>query len=338
MPPCSPKRPLFRLLPWLALAGCLDSSAPRPALLANPISLEAGPPSSPAPPPLPERTSCQGLTLGTGTWDETLVHAGQVRHYRVHVPEGYAPTRPTPVVLAFHGYAADEREQEALSRLSDEADARGFIAVYPRALEGEEPAGWNAGICCGTGQHTRVDDVGFVDTLLAELDSRVCVDTQRVYATGFSNGGFFAYRLACERAEQFAAIAPVASVEGYGPCTPARPVAVMHFHGTRDATIAYEGGTHPLVAGPFPSARESVERWAWRDGCTIRPVTTWQRGDSTCESALSCDEGSAVILCTVNGGGHTWPGGLVPPELGATTHDLDATREMWRFFSAHPRR
>ncbi len=289
-------------------------------------------------PPLPERTACHGLTVGAGTRDWTLEHEGRTRHYRVHVPTDYVPTRPTAVVLAFHGYAADESQQEALSRLSEEADARGFIAVYPRALEGEEPAGWNAGSCCGTGVHARVDDVGFVDALLAELDSRVCVDTRRVYATGFSNGGFFAYRLACERAGQLAAIAPVAGAEGFGPCEPSRPVAVLHFHGTDDATILYTGGTHPLVDGPFPSARESVERWARRDGCTGNPVTTWQRGDSTCETSPSCAEGSAVTLCTVRGGGHTWPGGLVPPELGATTHDLDATRELWHFFSAHPRR
>ena len=79
-----------------------------------------------------------------------------------------------------------------------------------------------------------MDDVGFVDALLADLDTRVCVDTHRTYAMGISNGGYFAYRLACERASRFAAVAPVSGPENVSPCTPGRAVPVMHFHGTAD--------------------------------------------------------------------------------------------------------
>lgn len=312
---------------------------------------EYGPPAAPAPAPLPERASCSGLTVGPGTYNWTVTHEGRTRHYRVRIPQSYDATKPRPAVLSFHGYGSDELEQEGLSEMSLMAEARDFIAVYPRGLNQNELAGtmdpqaqdtrsWNAGICCGAAQSSRVDDVAFVDALLADLDTRVCLDTHRIYATGLSNGGFFSYRLACERAGQIAAIAPVAGMAGFEPCTPGRPVSVMHFHGTDDQVIRYEGGNIPFVGGPYVSAQDSVAGWANRNTCrgsSGRP--TYDQGDSTCTTYTNCSQGSAVTLCTVQGGGHTWPGGLIPPEsgLGNTTQDLDATEQMLLFFEAHPR-
>jgi polyhydroxybutyrate depolymerase len=307
-----------------------------------------GPASPPAPAPLPERTSCNGLTVGPGTYDLNLTHAGRTRAYRVHVPTGYNPTRPTPAVLSFHGFSANELEQEGLSRMSQQANASGFIAVYPRGLNQPEVTGapdpraedtrsWNAGVCCGPSQISRVDDVSFVDALLADLDTRVCLDTKRIFATGLSIGAFFSYRLACERSGQFAAIAPVAGMEGFGPCSPERPVAVMHFHGTDDPAILYTGGGPIPFGGTYPSAEQSTSAWTLRNACTGGSQTTYDVGDSTCVTSTGCAQNADVTLCTVRGGGHTWPGGLMPPELGYTTQDLDATRQMWLFFSAHPR-
>jgi len=335
-------------LPLLTALACSDRYiGPRRGVdpLAN--VPDRGLPSAPAPAPLPARTTCAGRIGLTGTQQWSVTHEGRTRSYRVHLPPGYDATRPTPAVFAFHGYASDEHELEALSGLNPEADASGFIVVYPRGLNRTELTGgsapgdedtraWNAGICCGPARDEHVDDVGFVDTLLADLDTRVCLDPRRLYATGFSNGAFLAYRLACERSAHFAAIAPVAGAEGHGPCEPGRPVPVMHFHGTDDATIRYPGGTHELLSAPYPSAAESVARWAERDGCTGNPSNTYARGDSACDTYAPCSRNAAVTLCTSRGAGHTWPGGLVPPDLGATTRDLDATREMWRFFAAHP--
>jgi polyhydroxybutyrate depolymerase len=285
--------------------------------------------------------------VGVGTYDWNITHEGRTRLYRVHVPPGYDPARPTAAVLSFHGYSSDEREQEALSRMSQEADTQGFIAVYPRGLNQQEltgttdpqaadTRGWNAGVCCGPAQLTRVDDVGFVDALLADLDTRVCLDTKRVYATGLSTGGFFSYRLACERAGQFAAIAPVAGMAGFGPCTPSRPVAVMHFHGSEDPTISIGGGSIPF-GGSFPSATESVAGWANLNFCTGFTDTTFDQGDSTCVTHTGCSQNAEVTFCTVRGGGHNWPGGLTWPGSGYVSSDLNATQEMWRFFSAHRR-
>ncbi|HYO60242.1 PHB depolymerase family esterase [Archangium sp.] len=328
---------------------CSDRTTdPGPETEPPPQVPNFGPPAAPAPAPLPERAFCSGLTVGPGTYDWNVTHEGRTRLYRVHVPPGYDPAAPTPAVLAFHGFGSNEQEQEGLSRMSQEADAQGFIAVYPRGLNQTEVTGnadpryedtrsWNAGVCCGPSQISRVDDVAFVDALLADLDTRVCLDTKRIYATGLSNGGFFSYRLACERSGQIAAIAPVAGMEGFAPCSPVRPVSVMHFHGTDDRTIYYQGGNNIPFGGPYPSAQDSVARWASRDVCTGDTLSTYDQGDSSCRTYTHCGQDTAVTLCTVQGGGHTWPGGLIPPEYGHTTQDLDATREMWRFFETHPR-
>ncbi|HYI03190.1 alpha/beta hydrolase family esterase [Hyalangium sp.] len=325
------------LLLLAGAAGCSDDPPP-----ATP---DAGP-SGNTYPPIVDRTSCSGLTVGPGNYEWTLTHEERTRTYRVHVPPGYVATKPTPTVVAFHGFGSNELEQEGLSLMTQVADEEGFIAVYPRgvnypeALRTTSDAGyedsrsWNAGGCCGPAQIYGVNDVDFVEALFAELDKRVCVDTRRTYATGLSNGAFFSYRLACERAERFAAIAPVAGSENVLPCEPSRAVPVMHFHGTADPTIPYEGGTIPL-GRPYPSAPDTVAKWAERNGCKGPQQETFRQGDSTCRTHTGCT--APATLCTVQSGGHTWPGGLMPAEYGYTTKNLDATREMWRFFETHPR-
>ncbi len=296
-------------------------------------------------PTVPERTACTGLTAGPGTHDWTVEHDGRTRHYRVHVPAGYDATRPTAAVLAFHGFGSNELEMEGLTGLSTLADAEGFLAVYPRGLSASDISGrgsdgtsrgWNAGGCCGPSRSAKVDDVGFVDAVLADLDTRVCVDTRRTFATGFSNGGFFSYRLACERASRFAAVAPVAGMEGVSTCTPSRPVPVLHIHGTGDSVIRYDGGDNlGLFGGAYPSAEASVRRWAERNGCVGPTVETYQQGDSACTAATDCTPRTATAsLCTVQGGLHAWPGFT---DFNQGTPHLDATREAWMFFKARPR-
>lgn len=342
---------LFGALALLALTPRCSDSDDNPTPDAG--TPDAGTPDSGTPevPVVPDRTSCSGLTLGPGDHTFTLTHQGRTRTYRVHIPPQYDATKPTPTVLNFHGYASNELEQEALSQVSTVADAEGFIAVHPRGLNYPEAAGtapdsgtddtrsWNAGGCCGPAQIVGVDDVGFVDAMLSELSAKACVDSKRIFSTGLSNGGFFSYRLACERSQLIAAIAPVAGMEGLTPCSPRRPVPVLHFHGTADNTISYNGGSIPFGSA-YPPAPESVARWAQRNGCDGPLVETYRQGDSTCRTHTGCEpEAASATLCTVEGGGHTWPGGLIPPEagLGYTTKDLDATREAWRFFQAHPR-
>jgi polyhydroxybutyrate depolymerase len=179
-----------------------------------------------------------------------------------------------------------------------------------------------------------VDDIGFVRDLLATADDRLCVDDARIYSTGMSNGGFLSHRIGCELSDRIAAIAPVAGVNGMTSCAPSRPVPLMHFHGTADPLVPYTGST----SLGFISVPDSFAAWGARDGCTGDPVETFRNGDSHCATYQQCGAGADVTPCTVDNGGHTWPGGLPVPSLGNTTTDLNATDAMWTFFEAHPLR
>ncbi|WP_408889170.1 alpha/beta hydrolase family esterase [Myxococcus faecalis] len=333
----------FPALLLLTALGCSSSPDTRPEPQAPP---DAGTPV--AEPQVPDRASCQGLSAGPGTHDWTVTHDGRERAYRVHVPPGYDATRPTPTVVAFHGYGSHPEQLERQTGLSTLADTEGFLVVYPRGLSAQElnggpppppqdnTRGWNGGACCGSSQLSQVDDVGFVDAMMADLDTHVCVDPRRTFATGFSNGGFFSYRLACERAGRFAAVAPVSGMAPSSGCSPSRPVPVLHIHGTEDTVILYEGGSNIPFGRPYPSARDSVRGQAERNGCGGPEEQTYQRGNSTCVAFTGCTPESATAsLCTVQGGNHSWPGS--PVSSGNPTRDLDASLEAWRFFQGRPR-
>ncbi|MEZ4470106.1 MAG: hypothetical protein R3F60_04715 [bacterium] len=228
------------------------------------------------------------------TW--TLTHQGRERRFRVHVPAGYDRTRPTDVVLDFHGRGVSPELHLLQNGMLAAADRRGFIAVHPTGDASDLT--WNAGVCCGAAMTSGADDVGFVAAMVDELAAALCVD--RVFATGLSNGGFFAHRLACDRADLVEGIAPVAGTLGV-LCQPSRPVPVLHFHGTGDQVVPYEG-----FFG-FVSVAETMAAWARANGCRDARDAVFTQGDVRCEAWQGC--AAPVVLCTVEGGGHTWPGG-----------------------------
>ena len=139
----------------------------------------------------------------------------------------------------------------------------------------------------------------------------MCIDATRVYVTGMSNGGFMSHRLACEAADVFAAAAPVAGVLGIPPedCNPSRPIPVLHVHGTADTLVPYDGDT---TLG-FVSVPETFDGWSMRDGCTDEAMVTFTQDDVSCQSHSACDAGVAITLCSVDGGGHCWPGQSLCP-------------------------
>ncbi|MCA9711515.1 MAG: hypothetical protein KDK70_37095 [Myxococcales bacterium] len=259
--------------------------------------------------------------------EHTLDHDGQERRFLVHVPTAYDHQTPLPVVLAFHGYTNTPQQQEQWSMMSAKAEEAGFILVYPYGSG--IPSAWNGGDCCALGMP---DDVGFVAAMIDWLQEQLCIDPARVYATGFSNGGFLSHRLGCELADRIAAVGPVAGMMGIDDCAPSRPMPVLHMHGTGDFVVPYEGSA---ILG-FRSAEESFTGWAGRNGCAGEPVISYDQGDVTCRSYQECDGGAAVELCTVEGGGHTWPGGADIFGAGPTTHDIVANDYLWDFFMAHP--
>jgi polyhydroxybutyrate depolymerase len=250
----------------------------------------------------------------------------------VHVPAGYDPATPNPIVLGIHGLSSNGPDQARISHMIAASDARGFIAVHPDGTG--SPKGWNGGDCCNPAASSNVDDTAFIASVLDEVDSRLCVDRDRVFAIGMSNGAFLAHRLGCELSDRIAAIGTVSGVLGIETCNPMRPVPVFHVHGTSDFVIPYGGGG---VNGNI-SVADSITGWATRNHCSGSPVTTFDDGDATCTTRGGCDGNADVVLCTIDGGGHQWPGGENIGLLnGKKSDDLDATDAAWQFFAAHPR-
>ena len=175
------------------------------------------------------------------------------------------------------------------------------------------------------------DDVGFARALVDKISSQACIDSKRVYSTGMSNGAFMSYRLGCEAADLFAAIAPVAGKIGIPDCHPSRPVPLLAFDGTSDKLVSYDGGG--LSPDGMTDVPENVQDWATLDGCTGDPSTTYQKGTVTCQTWSHCNAGVTTTLCTAVGEGHCWPGQPVCPSIfGNATTDIDASQQIAAFF------
>lgn len=280
-----------------------------------------------------------GVVLASPAVDRIVtVRVGDVpRVFHLHAPAGRSG--PAPLVLDFHGWGSSSIQQMQLTGLDALADREAFIVAHAEGVGAL--ASFNAGACCGEAVARQLDDVGFARAIIDAVSAEFQVDHGRVFAMGFSNGGFLVHRLACELSDRIAAVASVAGNNGMPRCTPTRPVSVLEIHGTADDVVRYLGGG----PGGFAAIEGATRTWAARNRCeglradwqSDRRQLTKVHGKATCETYGSCAEGTEVTLCRIDGGGHTWPGGPSLPELGVTTHDLDATQEAWRFFAAHGR-
>jgi polyhydroxybutyrate depolymerase len=266
-------------------------------------------------------SGCSEHSLAQGTF--SLTHDGVQYGYDVHLPPGYTGTKAMPLILNWHGLTSNAGQQASFSAMNPVADAEGFVVVYPNSPD----ASWNAGTCCAFNATTR-DDVGFARALVNEITSKGCIDRKRVYAMGMSNGGFMSHRLACEAADLFAAVGPVAGKVGIANCAPSRPVPVLHFHGTADGLVAYDSAALSAEGLNVP---DTLARWATRNGCQQQPSQTFVQGTATCQTWTQCSGDSEVRLCTSQDMGHCWPGQLVCP-FGAVTDDIDASQEIAKFF------
>jgi len=267
----------------------------------------------------------------------TLTSGGLARDSLLHVPASYDPAKGMMLVINYHGFSSNAPEQVALTGMNTVADAKGFVVAYPDGLGN----GWNAGDCCSELQPPNVDDVQFTKDLLALIGSEYCIDPSRIYATGFSNGGFMSHLLACKMADTFAAVAPVSGVLGIPPdtCHPSRPIPVLHIHGTADPVVPYDGGPALKLLPPivFRSVATTIDFWRAQNSCLGIPVIEFGKGDATCVQWGDCQGGADVALCTLSGDGHQWPdSSLVVPGLGTTSTSLDATSFIADWFLAHP--
>ena len=273
---------------------------------------------------------------------------GEERKYIRHVPPSYEPATPMPLVVDLHGYAEPADFQAVVSSLGSLGDEKGFITVEPYGQV--DPPRWSTDLD-GT-------DVAFIGDMLDELDDTLCVDDNRVYATGFSNGAMMTSALACKYNDRIAAAAPVAGIWQTEGCAFDRPIPVVAFHGTLDNYLSYDGGFGAAVgalptpdggtlgegadpgAVATPSIPDNAAAWATRNGCDDTAPVENAVADDVTRLVYDCPSGADVELYRVSGGGHAWPGSegskAIEAAVGHTTFSIDATALMWTFFEMHP--
>lgn len=276
-----------------------------------------------------------------------LEQGGARRTYLLFVPETpAAPAAGWPLVVALHGGGGTATQMMSFSRFNAIAAREGFAVAYPQGTNRR----WNDGrVFRGRGE-TDADDVAFVRAVVADIAAKgTPLDRRHIFGTGISNGGFMSFRLACDAADLFAAVAPVTATmpADLGPrCAPSAPVGVLVINGTADPLVPYAGGhvraMFSLRGEIWPTDR-TIAFWAKRNACEgapiVRALPDRDSGDGSrvIELDYARCAGPRVRLLRIEGGGHTWPGGtqyLPAAWIGTVNRDIDASEEIWRFFKA----
>ncbi len=266
------------------------------------------------------------LTIfGQQTINDSILINGTYRHFITYIPSIYQPSQPTPLVFNLHGRTSNAFQQMWYGDFRDIADTANFIIVHPQGLlDNTGVTHWNLG-------QSTVDDIGFLNSLYSYIVSNYNINLDQVYSTGMSNGGYMSYYLACSMSDKIAAIASVTGAMSSFTqlnCNPTHPTPVMEIHGTADLTV------------PFNDIVNGIEYWRDYNNCNLTADTTLildsYLGDlSTVKHIVynNGDNGVTTELFKVINGGHTWPGSSI--STAGTNYDIDASVEIWEFFSRY---
>jgi polyhydroxybutyrate depolymerase len=353
---------------WRIAAGVTAFTAVALLALSTTFMSAFMPGASAAPSGPPRSVGCGKVPPTAIGQTETLslTFDGLTRTYNVHLPPSYHRNTPQSLVLAFHGYGGSaEGVENSTTLMSSHADKNGYIVVYPQATTFPggpsygEVSSWNDLSCSGSpgpegptcSDHAFrypfpescgpsecnwcncVDDVGFVDAMLDEIESAYCIDLKRVYATGFSNGGMFVQRLGCDLAERFAAIAPVHGQLAIGfNCAAETRLAIMNVWGTKDNTLPGDD-TVSSDGYYYTSVADVQALWAGSSSqnCDVdtTPYSTVSDGTRnwTCNEHANCEIGAEVVECSWRAP-HWWP---------KTRQSSFGNDAIWEFFSNNSR-
>ncbi len=249
------------------------------------------------------------------------------RAFEVRLPAAPVdPMHPARVVFVIHPFGSSALDFMNATHFPEIFGAAGWVVISPEGVN----KSFNAGDCCGEAAHSKIDDVGFLLAILDDVRERSCIDDDRVYLTGFSNGGFMSQAFACAHADRVGAIASVGAVLGVRPCEPSEPVSVLLVNGVGDDVIPMDGG------GPFRTRPLTETLGVWRDAghCEARfgdagvmrsPV------GATCR-VEPCAEGRTLEACTVPYA-HVWMVRSHP--AGDPPSQRQTAREMLEFFDGY---
>ncbi|GAA4569693.1 alpha/beta hydrolase family esterase [Planotetraspora kaengkrachanensis] len=319
----------------VATAACSSPAPERPEpSQPQPTRSVAGRPS----------TGC-GQPVPTGGRTQVTVD-GRRLDYLLSMPAGFTNTTPAPVVLDFHGLGSNAAQENAYTRLSIAGPNLGYVVVTPETASGL--AGWIIPGFGGVRPGDQDVEVKAAAALLDHLEATLCVDRTREFAAGMSNGAGMAAALVCGLNGRLAAVAPVSGITIAKPCARPTPTTIITFHGTADRVVPFEGGQVGLpgriggVEVPawlrearLPSFETTVDRWAESMDCG--PGTRSEPAGDVVLRTFRCAGGSTVEAYVVEGGGHTWPGGIPLARLGKTAR-LDATGLILQAFTRYPAR
>lgn len=270
------------------------------------------------------------------TYSKTFTSGGVARTYTMYVPNIYTGSTPVPLIFNIHGWTGSSAKQESYADFRKIADTANFIIIHPMALGA--PPSWATSETVGPSATDKAYLMNILDTMIANYN----INTDRVYSTGFSQGGSMSYDFACFYSTRFAAIASVGagmSTAHASACTPQHPIPVMEIHGTEDRLATYTGGTGRL------SVDSVIKFWVNFNGCNPVPAYDSIPNLNTTDSChvehyvyTGGDQGSTVELYKVINGDHQWPSDVTTTNvygLGFRNADFSASKEIWRFFSQY---
>ncbi|MBI5957392.1 MAG: prolyl oligopeptidase family serine peptidase, partial [Chloroflexi bacterium] len=279
------------------------------------------------------------------------VYGGAARSYFVYVPPSYDPAVPMPLVMALHGRPGTATGLAYLFDLNRVAHDEGFIVVYPDgtpvkgAGAGRE---WNYARGTPGYRDPGVDDVDLLSVLVDDLSLDLNIDQNRLYMTGFSNGGFMTQRLACDAGERWAAFASIGATLYpvlLDECAGKPPVPMMLIHGTQDVSVGWEGNNYlgNIISYSVP---DTILFWAIHDNCdpetldySVIPTTLEAPTTQVFRYVFDdCAMGTELVYYVVEGGGHNIPGVADRLEVeiaGNVNMDIHAGEEIWKFFEHH---
>ena len=247
------------------------------------------------------------------------------RSFVTYIPEIYSESQPAPLVFNFHGRSSNSFQQMVYGDFRQIADTANFIIVHPQAKPDITSSNsWGLGLMSN-------DDMDFINELYSYLLFLYNINTNKIYSTGMSNGGYMSYQLACHMSDKIAAIASVSgamSTQTQLNCNPTRPMPILEIHGTADAILNYD------------EILNDIEYWRDFNNCNFIPdIAVIPNIDSSDLSSVehfvydNCDNGVTTELYKIINGGHTWPGSNL--SIGLTNADINASSEIWDFFSKY---
>jgi len=254
---------------------------------------------------------------------------GNARQYMVYKPANYNAAVPASMVLTLHGLGDNMNNFTGIG-MNQVADTANIIVVVPQAMN-DPLAGtaWNSGAgYSGYYPNSSVDDVAFISALIDTVKAHYTINQNRVYACGFSMGGFMTQRLAIFLNSKIASFASVSGTFGFGlpSYNPNKKISIAHFHGTADGTVPYAGNTSGIGADSL------VKFWVANNQCN--PVPQQTSLPNTQNDGFTVDHykytggqnNTEVEFFKVNGAGHVWL---------TAANDISYTVEIWKFFNRH---